>query len=230
MSGRMYRLFQRGHNEESLHAKYLRGIGFEVWTHDENGNQFRLERTCQGHFGGSLDGIVRFPPSWNIDVPALLSCKTNGTGAGFNKVKNESLQIAKPEHYTQESVYGKGYGINHVVYLNTNKNDDDIAVKVEKLDFKLAEQMEVKAERIIFSKTPPARLSENPNLLACKSFCEFKEICHFKKPAVKNCRSCIRCIPVDNGEFYCEQWSAIIPRDAVAVGCDSWQSITVGNE
>jgi hypothetical protein len=230
-SGRMRRLWQRGHLEEPRHTKWLRGLGFTVWTHDEStGKQFRLERTCGGHFGGSLDGIARFPESWKINEPVLVSSKTSGTGAGFNKAKNEPLATGKPQHFIQESVYGRGYGIKYVIYLCVNKNDDDLAVKVEKLDFKLAENMEIKAEKIIFARTPPPRLSENANFYECKSLCRFKDVCHFKKPAEKNCRSCVRANAVDNGEFYCEQWNAIIPRDAVAAGCDNWQSITLGND
>lgn len=233
-SGRVYRLFNRGHREETRHFEWLRGMGFQVWTHNENeikedGSfaQFRIKNQCKGHFGGSLDAIAKFPASYNIDEPILVSCKTNGTGAGFNKVKNEALVIAKPEHYTQESIYGLDYGISYVLYLNANKNDDDIAIKVEKLDFALAERMIVKAESIIFSQTPPPRLSENPIAYQCKNLCQFKDICHYKKPPMKNCRSCVKCTPIENKQFYCNQWNAIIPGPAELLsGCDEWSSIT----
>lgn len=231
--GRMYRLFNRGHLEEPRHAEWLRGMGFTVWTHDESQTkpdgthpQLRIANRVRGHFGGSLDGIVAFPERYNIEGYALLSSKTSGTGAGFNSVRDKSLVLAKPEHYTQESVYGYAYGIEHVLYMCANKNDDDLAIKVEKLDFALAKNMEVKAESIIFSQTPPQRMSENPTHFKCKSLCEFKDICHYGKPAVKNCRSCVNCSPVDNAEFYCSKWDGIIPRSEVPNGCAEWISIT----
>lgn len=232
--GRMYRLFNRGHLEESRHIGWLRGMGFTVWDYDTTAPkkadgstpQFRIQNKAKGHFGGSLDGIVQFPASYGITDYALLSCKTNGTGAGFNKVKNEPLEIAKPEHYTQECVYGESFGIEHVLYINANKNDDDLAIQVVKLDFELAKQMEVKAESVIFSQTPPARYSENPTILKCKSLCEFKDICHFNKPAVKNCRSCVNCSAINNAEFFCAKWNAQIPREEVSKGCPEWVSIT----
>lgn len=233
LDGRRYRLFNRGHLEELRHAEWLRGMGFTVWTHDTTKTkpdgthpQLRIERKCKGHFGGSLDGIVEFPKSYGITGYALLSCKTNGTGTGFNDLDKKGMAVAKPAHYIQECVYGEDYKIEHVLYMNANKNDDSLYIEVVKLDFDLAKQMEMKAESIIFSQTPPPKISENPTFLTCKSFCDFKDVCHFRKPIARNCRSCVNCRPVDGGEFECSVHNGVIPRDFVPTGCDQWDSIT----
>lgn len=233
-SGRMQRLFNRGHLEEKRHAEWLRGIGFTVWTHDESITksdgthpQLRITNKCKGHLGGSLDGIVSFPERYNIPGYAILESKTSGTGAKFNEVMNKPMQIAKPEHYIQNSIYGYSYDIKHVLYLCANKNDDSLAIKIEKLDFKLAKDMEVKADSIIFSQTPPAKISPNPSFFQCKSLCEFIDVCHAQKPTQVNCRSCVKCSAVDNAEFHCSQWDAIIPRDAVPKACTEWKSIAI---
>jgi hypothetical protein len=233
--GRMQRLFNRGHLEEKRHAEWLRGLGFTVWTHDESQvksdgthPQLRIKNKCRGHLGGSLDGIVQFPEKYGIDYYAILESKTSGTGAGFNKLNSEGMARAKPQHYIQNSIYGADYGIEHALYICANKNDDDLYVEVVKLDFELAKNMEVKAESIIFSQEPPPRIKEDPTFYICKSLCEFKDVCHFNQPAVKNCRSCINCSAVDNAEFFCSVENAVIPRDFVPKGCDNWQSITVG--
>ena len=233
-SGRIQRLFNRGHLEESRIVGWLKGMGFEVWTHDESQPQkpdgtypqYRINNSCGGHFGGSVDGIVRFPAKYNIAEPALLSVKTSGTGAGFNKIEKDPLQIAKPEHFAQESVYGRALGIKHVLYMCVNKNDDSIAVKVEKLDFQLAEQLEIKAESIIFAQDAPPRVSQNSNFPKCKNFCEFKDVCHNGREPVKNCRSCVYCYPREESQFYCKKWDAIIPgRKEILKGCSEWVSI-----
>jgi len=235
--GRMHRLWNRGHREEERHIEWLRGLGFTVHDRDINNPradgtfpQIRIQNLVKGHFGGSVDGVIFFPQSWGIDEPLTLSCKTNGTGAGFNSVLKDHISVSKPQHFTQESVYGRSLGITHSLYICANKNDDDLAIQVVKLDFELARQMELKAEEIVFSQTPPARLSENANFFECKNLCEFKDVCHYQKPAVRNCRSCVKCRPVDGAEFYCEQWNGIIPRDVVPKACGEWQSITVGND
>lgn len=234
IDGRLQRLFNRGHLEELRHSEWLKGIGFTVWTHDESITksdgthpQLRIKGKCKGHLGGSLDGIVQFPERYRVDGYAILESKTSGTGRGFNETLKEPIQIAKPQHYAQNSLYGYDYGIEWVLYICANKNDDDLAIKVEKLDFDLAKRLILKAEEIIFSQEPPARISENANFMQCKSLCEFKDICHFQKPAVKNCRSCVNCSAVDNAEFFCSVHVGIIPRDFVKDGCDTWQSITI---
>ena len=232
-SGRQQRLFNRGHLEELRHAEWLRGIGFTVWTHDESQTkpdgthpQLRIKNKCKGHLGGSLDGIVQFPERYGIPGYAILESKTSGTGAGFNKTKNETIAAAKPLHYAQNSIYGASYDIKHVLYICANKNDDDLAIKVERLDFQLAEKLEAKAESIIFSQEPPAKIALNPNVAPCR-YCDYKDTCHAQKPPQINCRSCVKCNAVDNAEFYCSQWDGIIPRDAVPKACPEWKSITI---
>ncbi len=233
--GRMQRLFNRGHLEEKRHSEWLKGLGFTVWTHDESQTkedgthpQLRIKNKCGGHLGGSLDGIVQFPEHYKIQGYAILESKTSGTGAGFNKLDKEGLALAKPQHYIQNSIYGADYGIEHVLYICANKNDDDLYVEVAKLDFNLAKNMEVKAESIIFSQDAPAKISENPTFFKCKNLCEFKDICHANKQAVKNCRSCVNCSAVDNAEFFCSKHNGIIPKPFVYEGCEGWLSITVG--
>lgn len=232
--GRMQRLFNRGHLEENRHFEWLRGIGCQVWTHDESITredgthpQLRIKNSCNGHFGGSLDAIAKLPINYGINFPFLVSCKTSGTGASFNKVKTEHIAKSKPDHFIQESIYGRHYDIDHALYICGNKNDDDLAIQFVKLDFKLAEQMEVKAESIINSQTPPERISPNPEFFKCKNLCAYRDVCHHNKQPVKNCRSCSKARAVEGGEFFCDQWNGVIPRDVVKTGCDSWISIAV---
>ena len=243
-SGRLLRLFQRGHLEENRYIEYLKGIGFKVhsyefpnkWDWDGQGDpwitvkgkQYRI-RGANGHYGGSLDAVLEFPPEWNISVPVLGEFKTNCTGATFTKLYDKGLRLHKPEHYNQTCAYGAAYGFSHVAYFNTNKNDDDMYVEIAKLDFEIARQMELKAEAIIYSQEAPPRYSENANHMECKSMCSYTEICHYNKPPEKNCRSCAQCSPTNNAEFYCSIHAGVIPRDFVPKGCDHWKAITVGS-
>jgi hypothetical protein len=56
-SGRLYRLFDRGHKEEFRFVEELRGIGCEVHEVDTDGNQFEVI-ACDGHFKGHTDGAA----------------------------------------------------------------------------------------------------------------------------------------------------------------------------
>ena len=231
-TGRQQRLFNRGHREEARFIEWLEGIGFKVWfeNRDEGPNekgecpQYRIS-DVMGHFGGSLDGIAILPERYGIAEPVLLEFKTNGTGAGFNKLADDGMPIAKPEHFAQTSTYGKKYNFRYCVYLNINKNDDSLHIEVVKLNHNLGEQMIMKAEQIIMSQTAPARLSDNPTFHKC-GYCHMKEVCHKGAVVEVNCRSCAFARPVENAEWFCEVHNGNIPKDFIAKACPSYKAIT----
>ena len=231
-TGRQQRLFNRGHREEARFIEWLEGIGFKVWfeNRDEAPNekgeypQYRIS-DVMGHFGGSLDGIAVLPERYGIAEPVLLEFKTNGTGAGFNKLADDGMPIAKPEHFAQTSTYGKKYNFRYCVYLNINKNDDSLHIEVVKLNHNLGEQMIMKAEQIIMSQTAPARLSDNPTFHKC-GYCHMKEVCHKGAVVEVNCRSCAFARPVENAEWFCEVHNGNIPKDFIAKACPLYKAIT----
>lgn len=185
--------------------------------------QYRIS-DINGHFGGSLDGIAYFPPSWGIEEPVLLEFKTNGTGQGFNKLVDNGMVLEKKDHFAQTSTYGFKYQFRFVLYLNINKNDDSLHVEVAKLDWNLGQQMIAKAGQIIGSQTPPSKLSENPTFIDCR-MCDMKDICHEGKTIEKNCRSCEFATPVENAQWQCSVHNGIIPKDFIPIGCESYKAI-----
>lgn len=188
--------------------------------------QYRISG-AMGHFGGSLDGIAVFPEHYGIKEPVLLEFKTNGTGRGFDKLNADGMAVAKPQHFAQTSTYGYKYNFRYVLYLNINKNDDSLHCEVVALDHKLGKQMELKAEQIIFSKEPPARLSNNPTFRDC-GWCDMKDVCHKDKKPDKNCRSCSYAIPIENGNWFCSlpAHNSAIPFEFIPKGCTAWHPIT----
>lgn len=181
-----------------------------------------------GHFGGSLDGIALPPPRYGLPEGTAFLCefKTQGTGANFVKLCEKGVQLAKEQHFSQMSIYGSDpdYRIEYGLYQATNKNDDSLHIEIAKLDWTLGDQLRDKAERIITSRTPPLRLSDNPTFYKCK-FCDFFAKCHENAPLDKNCRSCKFAIPVEGGEWKCEKVNNIIPRDFVPQGCSEWRTV-----
>lgn len=198
--------------------KLAQKLGFEF-------PQYRIS-DCSGHFGGSLDAIIQLPEWYGIAEPVLGEFKTNGTGAGFNKLGSDGMPVAKPEHYAQTSTYGKKYGFRWCLYFNINKNDDSLHVEVVKLDHNLGERNIAKAERIIMSPTPPERISNNPTTKTCQ-YCDMKEICHGNRPVEKNCRSCAMCQPIDGAKWFCHTYQQEVPAHVIAVGCDQHRSINL---
>lgn len=223
VTGRMYRLWNRGHLEESRFIGWLRGIGFEVQDFTDDGKQFRIAGVFS-HFGGSLDSKIKFPERYGVvQACALGEYKTSNT-ARFSKLCENGVKIEKPEHYAQMCSYGRKYNLPFALYLCINKNDDDIHVEIVPLDFKYAEQLEQKAARIISSRTPPARISDNPNYQDCK-WCDFYETCHKGKRPNINCRTCANSYPNQNGGWTCAKYGDIPNNDAIMAACGEWSPI-----
>lgn len=223
-SGRLQRLFQRGHLEEFRFVEWLRGIGFNVEEYQADGvTQFRVSGVG-GHFGGSQDGQTTLPERYGIPGRFLLEFKTNGTGAGFTNVDKKGVSVAKPQHFAQMSTYGYKDNFDYAIYLIINKNDDDIIVEVVKLDKRLGEQCEKKATDVITARVPPAKLAENPTFMKCK-WCDYRDICHGDEKVEKNCRSCEHATAADNGEWHCAIFSGNIPKDFIPQGCDKHSPI-----
>jgi hypothetical protein len=217
--GRMRRLFARGHREEERYISYLEGVGCKIYRFDNNGKQFRISGVM-GHYGGSCDGVVVTP--W-YPFPFILECKTHNTKS-FCHYLDKGLQISKPKHFDQMSGYGEKMQIQYGLYFPENKNDDDIKITCIKLDWNRGKELEKKAEEIILATEPPPRISENPAFFNCK-VCFAKDICHNGAIPVKNCRSCKNSMPAIDAEWYCKQWTSIIPKDTIAEGCDKWLPI-----
>jgi hypothetical protein len=224
-SGRMYRLFNRGHLEEDRFISYLRGIGFEVWNVDPNTGQQSRIYACKGHFGGSLDGINKPPSRYGVNEPLLCEFKTKATGSGFVKLKKDGIIATNQQHYAQMCSYGKYFGIRFALYMCVNKNDDDLHIEVIPLNWALASDYIKRADYVINTPTAPEKIAVNPSFWKCKA-CDYAGICWKDEAPEINCRSCKHASPVDNAEWRCALWNANIPKNAIPVGCTSHSPIT----
>lgn len=182
--------------------------------------QFRIEG-CGGHFGGSLDAKIELPPKYGAGDALFVNEYKTWATKPFSELTRDGLQVKKHEHFAQMSTYGYKLGIKYGIYMAANKNDDDIHIEVVELDWKLGQRLEVKADRIIQSPTPPPKLSESVTFKTC-AYCDMKGPCHENEPYERNCRSCARAQPVDQKQWYCHQHNATIPGDVIPVGCHNW--------
>lgn len=219
-SGRMQRLFNRGHKEEDRFIEWLRGIGVEVIQTDSAGKQMRMS-AIGGHFGGSCDGHL-FMARYQFDDVVLVEMKTYGVKS-FNKLKEEGVQKAKPQHWSQMCVYGVGFNIRYAVYIAICKDTDEIWIEVFELDPSHGNELLTKAHRIIVSAEPPPRLSDNPSFFECK-WCPAHRICHTGEALERNCRSCRHSSPIDGAEWQCAKYGKI-PKEAIPQGCDGWEPV-----
>jgi len=224
-NGRMYRLFNRGHREEPAINKILRHIGFSVTDIDEvTGKQLRFS-ACDGHFGGSCDGVGYLPDRFKYPREMLFEFKTSGDNM-FKKMVKEGVRKCKPVHFDQMCTYGKAFKIDYAIYIMVNKNDDRVHIEIVKLDWDRADALERKAAEIITATEPPERLSLNPAHMACKD-CSMAGICHGGQSVEINCRSCRHSHPIEQSMWACDknQNAGPIPDHIIKTGQACWEAI-----
>jgi len=214
--GRILRLFDTGKREEARILEELRGIGATVWDVDpDSGEQWRVS-TCNGHFGGSLDGVAKGLPEAPKSV-CVLEFKTHGDKSFVDLVKNK-VQVAKLQHYDQMQVYMGLMDIDRAMYVGVNKNTDDIYCEWVHFDKDRFFVLKERAQYLIDAPNPPVKLSEDPAYYVCK-MCSMWRHCHGGLAAEANCRTCCHATPVENAAWQCQHHNAEITTDMQRQGC-----------
>lgn len=197
--GRMLRLFETGDREEDRIVRNLRDIGVTVWDRDpETGKQVRAE-ACGGHFALSLDGVGEgFPES---SQPHTLEFKTMNTKT-FKALQNKGLKEVKPIYWAQCQIGMHLIGLERCYFFAVCKETDAIYGERVKYDKSEGMKLLAKAEQIVFSDTPPAKLSDEPSDWRCK-FCPYWAVCHGCKIPEVHCRTCAHVTPEQDGSWSC---------------------------
>ena len=92
------------------------------------------------------------------------------------------------------------------------------------MDFNQADDLFRKADQIINSQTRPQKIAQTETFFDCR-YCTFKGMCHGDEAPIKNCRSCKFGFPVENAEWRCGYWEALIPKEVIIEGCSQWERI-----
>ena len=215
--GRMLRLFERGHREESWFAEDLRAIGVTLHTVDAAGQQFRFS-AVGGHVGGSMDGagigFPEAPKTWHVFEAKTHSAKS------FTKLQ-AGVKVAKPEHWAQMQLYMKWSGMERAFYLAVNKDTDDLLSERIEADSAAAEALEQRARMVVEASTPPDGISKDPAWFECK-FCPAAAVCHRGEGVQINCRTCLHSTPItdgDGGRWHCARHNAELPAEVMPKGC-----------
>jgi hypothetical protein len=201
-SGRMLRLFNRGHLEEARFIAMFLSVGFQFYQQDANGNQFRISE-LGGHFGGSGDGVVLGIPDVPSGQPCLAEFKTHGDNP-FKKLMKFGVQISKFEHYVQMQTYMRKMKINYAIYCAINKNTDEIYMEIITLDTLIADQFLERGKTIVMMRQIPDRIQHaSMGFEECR-WCDFQDICLMNDKPDRNCRTCFNAVPKEDGTWWCE--------------------------
>lgn len=206
------RIFERGEIEEGRLLDLLRLIGCDVW-----GQQDKV-RAAGGHLRGKIDGRVLGLPEAS-KTEHIVECKS-AKAEVFRKVQKEGVKLGKPEHYATFQFYMFGLGIERVLYMMTNKDNEDLHIERVRYDADFAIRQVARIERIVSAPEPPSRLCIKRDDFRGRS-CRQAEVCWGEvKPRV-HCRSCIHSTPLMDGNagWDCARWSKPLSLEEQAAGC-----------
>ena len=217
-SGRLLRLFRRGQDEEQVFIDDLRAIGLTVSEGPEPGKQWRFG-DFGGHFAGSMDaailGLIEAPKTWHVGEFKTANKKS------FDDIFKNGVKKSKPLHFAQMQMYMHWSGMRRAVYIVVCKDDDRRYLERIEYDRYCAGELEEKAKRIIFAKTPPPKLSDRPDYYLCK-WCDHYEVCHQGDDPEVNCRTCSYSEPTLAGKWKCNRHNDLIQLSTQKTGCEDY--------
>ena len=215
-SGRMLRLFQRGHNEEHTFNAELRAIGIEVVDIDETtGEQYKFKQQDNQHFGGSMDaaalGLIEAPKTWHV-----IDYKTS-SDKKFKLFEKQGTKATEPKYYFQLIMYMFWSGMTRAMIMIANKNNDSIYTERFEANASEAKALLEKAKRVVFTNKPSSRIGDAA-FYKCK-FCDAYDICHQSKVPEDNCRTCCHSTPNVDGTWQCERHGYDLLHKDQLIGC-----------
>lgn len=218
--GRMIRLFETGTMEEHRFIANLRHIGCTA-EYPFEGNEDRFTFTSvSGHFVCKIDAVVlglpEAPKTWHV-----CEFKTHAAKS-FRELEKHGLAKAKPEHLAQIQMGMDGPGLDRALYLAVNKDTDEMYSHRVERDDALIGSLKAKAERIITSPTPPAKIADSASKFPC-TFCSHKQRCHGDRVSDVTCRSCVHSTPIMDGDYglwRCERKQRMISDREQEAACE----------
>lgn len=220
--GRMLRLFETGHLQESRIVEDLRRAGLQVWDRDpDTGAQFEyVDET--GHFITKLDGVVKGVPG-SADKPHVLEVKTHNKNS-FSALQKHGVQKAKPLHYAQMQSSMALNGMTRALYVAVCKDDEHFYVERVKEDKPLQSELKKRIVKLVDATIKPVGISGDGEAFGCK-FCDVKEVCTGRAAPLRTCRSCVHADPVEGGEWVCSLSGEVLSKEAQRAACGEHEQL-----
>ncbi len=177
-SGRLLRIFERGHRTEDMVIRWLRLAGFVLKTEDRDGQQFGFSAAngkLRGHCDGVLvDGLEGF------SYPALWENKCVGVRS-FTQIVKQGLAVARPVYAAQVATYQAYFNLHEHPAVFTAVNADSMEVHTEIVPFNaaLAQKMSDRAVKVITATDAGELLPRSfiePTHFECR-MCPFQDRC-----------------------------------------------------
>ncbi|OUO92702.1 hypothetical protein B5F39_10535 [Cloacibacillus sp. An23] len=218
-SGRMLRLFRRGHREEETIVRDLRAAGVVIRSTDaDEDGQCRVDFGC--HVSGSVDGIIESGVPGAEKTRHVAEFKTHSLKS-FRELQSKGVYEAKRRHWWQMQGYMLGTKIDRALYIAVCKDNDEMYAERVYLDKPKAESLIRRGHGLALAERIPEPLSADPSWWQCK-LCAAHDFCfttHLSEEV--NCRTCAHVTPTKEGTWICSHGTPYeLTVDEQRAGCD----------
>jgi hypothetical protein len=178
--GRLYRIFDMGHDGETRMAQYLRIAGFDLIEKNRHGKQFEYTQ-ANGKMKGHIDGVIIAGPDIGCPWPALWENKALNND-GFNKAMDDGIEKSKPLYFAQAQIYMAYMELDRCLFTCQNKDTCEIFCEIIDLDVAKAQKISDRGVQIVLSQSPTEfpRITKDETDYRCR-FCDWHDTCW--KPA-----------------------------------------------
>jgi len=217
--------FSDGHSSEEVIGKRLNAIpGLTLWTHNKDGKQFGYE-AVGGHVRMHIDGVIKglIQDQDNVYLWEA-KCVNERKFRSLQKKKeageSNALENWDGTYFAQAQLYmGVTKLTRHYLTVATPGSRDLMSCRTD-FQPKVYEWLLKKAERVVFSPTPLAKISNKPDYYQCR-WCTYSDNCHGEKVARVNCRTCAHVTPKADGTWHCDFHDNKLTIKKQRVGCSS---------
>ena len=174
--GRALRIFDAGHQFETLSIGWLRAAGFQLRT-ERNDGQFGFT-TANGRIRGHIDGVITGGPDVGITWPALFEHKALKASSWTDLVKR-GVKLSKPIYYAQLQIYMAYMELGCALFTALNKDTQALHHEVVAFDPAAAQVLSDKAVDIIRAADAgelPPRIASSADFYLCR-WCAYGKRC-----------------------------------------------------
>ena len=176
-NGQTLRIFDAGHQFETLSVRWLRAAGFDLRTHRSDGDQFGFI-TANGRIRGHIDGVIVDGPDVGVAWPVLFEHKAVNSKSWTDIVKR-GVELSKPIYYAQLQIYMAYMELDGALFTALNKDTQALHHEVVRFDARAAQALSDKAVDIIRAAESgelPPRIASSPDFYLCR-WCAYAKRC-----------------------------------------------------
>ena len=175
--GRILRIFDAGHQFETLSIRWLRAAGFDLRTQNRSGDQFGFS-VADGRIRGHIDGVIVDGPDVGVSWPALWEHKALNSKSWTDLVKR-GVRVSKPVYWGQVQLYMAYMDLAGALFTAMNKDTQELYHETVAFDPAEAQALSDKAVQVIRAGDADEllpRVAAAPDFYLCR-MCEYAKRC-----------------------------------------------------